>query len=834
MATILSDIYEDILKLYTNYKKTSVSRHTLSYLETRKELLEQYWMSYSNEHHSILKNADISAEGRKSAKELFSNTQEIYLDFKTALKEEIMLKSSSPTQAPTSSVISKPKLPPINLPTFSGNYGDWINFKDLFSSLIDQDKGLSDIQKHHYLRSSLKGEAEQLLRHFDVTAANYSKAWETLVNRYSNKRIIVNNVLSRLLNQKKLTYECPKGLKDLLDTTNECINSLNNLEIETRNWDPIVVHIVVSKLDLETHKAWEQSLGASTDLPTLSELNKYLEGRFRAIEMVQVTQKRDRKDIASSQLQKTKAVKTFYAETETECTYCKNNHYICHCTDFTTLTVEQRRDFAKNNNLCFNCLVKGHSIRNCRQRTTCRTCNYKHHTLLHNENLITKTAIADSPDSDKESCSSEPVQITSMKVFSPEKQVLLATAQVGIKNRNETLIHLRALVDQGSQATFITESAVQLLNLKKTLLETNITGISNHAVKSRYVVNFDIYSPLDSKWVTKISAHVLTKLTPLIPTRELDISQWSEFNTIPLSDTHMNKPGPIDLLLGADIYSEILLEGLKKSGSLIAQNSKLGWLVSGTAHSQASLSTHTIVVSSALVQIEHLLRKFWETEEYLPHEKPLTLDEIKCEEHFVKTHTRTNEGRYIVSLPFRESYETRLGDSRKIAHQRLLQMEKRFIRKPEFKKKYTDFIDEYQNLDHMEDVSSQEKITHKPYYLPHHAVVNESSLTTKLRVVFDGSAKPEHGTALNDELLIGPALQQDLRDLIIRWRTHKICLIADIKQMYRQILISKNDVDYQRILWRRSPLEEVTEKRLLTVTYGTSCAPFLAIRTLKQ
>lgn len=137
-------------------------------------------------------------------------------------------------------------------------------------------------------------------------------------------------------------------------------------------------------------------------------------------------------------------------------------------------------------------------------------------------------------------------------------------------------------------------------------------------------------------------------------------------------------------------------------------------------------------------------------------------------------------------------------------------------------------------MNHLEDIDKRETIDNKVYYIPHHAVVRETSVTTKLRVVFDGSAKPINGTSLNEELLIGPPLQQDIRDLIIRWRSHKIALLGDVKQMYRQILVDRRDCDYQRILWLNPLSDELTEKRLLTVTYGTSCAPFLAIRVLKQ
>ena len=75
------------------------------------------------------------------------------------------------------------------------------------------------------------------------------------------------------------------------------------------------------------------------------------------------------------------------------------------------------------------------------------------------------------------------------------------------------------------------------------------------------------------------------------------------------------------------------------------------------------------------------------------------------------------------------------------------------------------------------------------FYLPHYAVFKESSNTTKLRVVFDASTKSTNGYSLNDNLLVGAIIQDDLFNLLLRFRTHTHVIIADIEKMYRQFLI---------------------------------------------
>jgi hypothetical protein len=134
----------------------------------------------------------------------------------------------------------------------------------------------------------------------------------------------------------------------------------------------------------------------------------------------------------------------------------------------------------------------------------------------------------------------------------------------------------------------------------------------------------------------------------------------------------------------------------------------------------------------------------------------------------------------------------------------------------------------------MERVTGSQIETDKCYYMPHHAVIKEHSISTKTRVVFDASAKTTNGISLNDQLMIGPTLQEDLFSILTRFRTYQYVLSSDIAKMFRQILMQESHRDYQRILWRDDQSKPLEIYRLKTVTYGTACAPFLAVRSLQQ
>lgn len=147
-----------------------------------------------------------------------------------------------------------------------------------------------------------------------------------------------------------------------------------------------------------------------------------------------------------------------------------------------------------------------------------------------------------------------------------------------------------------------------------------------------------------------------------------------------------------------------------------------------------------------------------------------------------------------------------------MANQRFLSNERKRERQPNINIQYQKFIQEYYDMGHMENVPNIE-LDSKSFFLPRHHITQESSQTTKLRVVFDGSAKTTSSLSLNDLLMVGPTLQKDLCDLIIRFRTFKYVLSADITKMYRIIKIHKDDQDMQRILWRKSSKDKLEEYR---------------------
>ncbi|XP_047543231.1 uncharacterized protein LOC125075563 [Vanessa atalanta] len=223
-------------------------------------------------------------------------------------------------------------------------------------------------------------------------------------------------------------------------------------------------------------------------------------------------------------------------------------------------------------------------------------------------------------------------------------------------------------------------------------------------------------------------------------------------------------------------------------GNLIAQNTILGWILSGRV-SQDLVSEREKVISMHVNVREHdLLKQFWEIEnEPNSLEKRLTKTEIYCEEFYNRTTKRNKDGRFVVRLPFaEEDPKCQYGKSREIALRRFLYLEKRLLKNDKLYNDYRKVMEEYLALNHMSRVDSEDLNNPNAVYLSHHAVVREDKETTKIRVVFNASSKGINNVSLNDDLLIGPKLQQDLRHILLRWRKHRICIVADLVKMYRQ------------------------------------------------
>ncbi|XP_058827623.1 uncharacterized protein LOC131687549 [Topomyia yanbarensis] len=244
-----------------------------------------------------------------------------------------------------------------------------------------------------------------------------------------------------------------------------------------------------------------------------------------------------------------------------------------------------------------------------------------------------------------------------------------------------------------------------------------VSGIGQAVVKVRYSVSVQLSSRFGSL-EHSLDCLVLPNLTVNLPTRTADISAWNVPKHLPLADPQFNVCNGIDIIVGAELFSMILLE----------------YIIAGKVPTSSPTSVTCLV--STVESLDAQVKKFWEVENF-DQGKVYTALEQQCETHFARTHSRNAKGRYVVRLPVRQEMFPLIGETWSTAARRLYAVEKRFRADDSLRSSYVQFMEEYQQLNHMEEV--QTRVALPQFFLPHHAISRPDSSTIKTRVVFDGS-----------------------------------------------------------------------------------------------
>ncbi|XP_031631810.1 uncharacterized protein LOC116346047, partial [Contarinia nasturtii] len=300
-----------------------------------------------------------------------------------------------------------------------------------------------------------------------------------------------------------------------------------------------------------------------------------------------------------------------------------------------------------------------------------------------------------------------------------------------------------------------------------------------------------------------------------------------------LADDYFDTPNPVHILLGADVWAEVLRLGLyKHTSGAIMLTTALGNIILGKAIIDQNIEEQTDNVAVYSIQegenekLDEILQKFWKIEECVDDILPLTVEHKLIEQFYKKNYYRDKEGRYAVKIPFRRDSLCKLGESKNIVLRRFFQLEKRMQANVEFREKYTAKINEFIAKGYMVKAGIPNG---RVNYIPHHAI-NKN----KFKPVFDASCKTSTGESLNSIQMIGPKLQHDLHDQIMRFRRYKYAAITDIVSMFMQVNIARSQWDLQRIFWREKPSDPLQEYNLTVVTYGLASSVFVAVRTMIQ
>ncbi|XP_055603976.1 uncharacterized protein LOC129752213 [Uranotaenia lowii] len=558
---------------------------------------------------------------KKESKKLFKEFMNQYFSLKQQLLSKIRPVPAGSTQHTSSQFDSAlpchTRYPELTLPIFSGELSKWINFRDNFRSLIHENPLLNDVDKFNYLRTSLRDDALLQINQIQVSATNYGLAWTTLESKYENHKLIAQEHMGALFAAPSMRSESFEGLNALLTTFKINLQQLEKLGQDTRRWSALLAFMLSQKLDTDTFRLWETH-HASKNVPSYEAMVEFLENQCSILQSTASrSASENHRNVRAPTSHSTVTMQCF-------CSICENgSHTPEQCSRFSKMRVIDRRVLIRRLGLCFNCLDSGHFVAEC-SRSFCPKCGQRHHFLLHpyspNRNSQStmqsflqtperpqransqprrqpetqdqsRTSIDQFPQSSQSTQQPPPTNTPTVShhtstLHSTQQHThtaILSTAVVKLADSNGNTVYARALLDNGSQISLITEELSKRLNFVRVRESLPVKGVGGATHVSKESVFARVLSCISSFTTAERKFFVLPRITLDLPQRSVDVSNWRLPSSISLADPDFYKSSPVDLVLGVSTFYDVLLPNQMRlsNGGPILQNSHLGWIIAG-------------------------------------------------------------------------------------------------------------------------------------------------------------------------------------------------------------------------------------------------------------
>lgn len=798
----------------------------------------------------------------------------------------------------TSNVASK--LPKMELAKFNGDVLKWHSFWDQFSSNVDS-RNINDVDKLLYLQSVLEGEAKRAMEGLETTNKNYEIAVSTLKNRYGKPDIIINahyTALDAIKTADNTVSDCRRAFNEIerhlrvLSSLGEDVNH-NHLRVtikkrfpkdliyelrvqmgkEKETVDNIRLHLeqIISARE-ESHRITEvndyeqpstskvddakfttEALHIGTETTreqrplfrkNFSSFRKEGKGSYKKSFNKRTDDNKRQSDCKDSKLGQKRQYRNDKSRERREpeskrakptCIFCGNGHFNDECRSVETIPDRKK----KLEGRCYNCFAKGHKMADCRSHMQCRHCGKFGE---HNRALCPSKELVKTDSLHVRNSSSGNTGVT-----------ILQTAVVSVNplefpNKTEAC---RILLDCGSQRTYITKglaNKLRLPELERNNLSVFTFGTDRPKEIESPLVKFEIVTRTKER--ATVHANVVPHITNSISTLSYSPSDaQAETITKDMVFADDNSLGErVDVLIGNDYYfSFINGEKIQVTDNLYLVNSSFGWVWSGNctrslnvSKSELSMSVLTYVNSeidcSAFSEPDLPLRsdnlkRLWDLESIGITDSPKVSRDDEAIKHFNET-TQFLDNRYHVKWPWIE-YPPTLPSNFGLAFGRLNSLLKRL--EDDTIQSYDMIIKDQLEKGIIEIIENPStSVEHPVHYLPHHCI-NQGN---KLRLVYDASAKSKDNRSLNECLYRGPLMLEDLTGLLIRFREHRIGIVADVEKAFLQIGLQNEDRDVTRFLWPMNVAQAVSSQNLLhlrfqRVPFGVISSPFLLNATIR-
>ena len=402
---------------------------------------------------------------------------------------------------------------------------------------------------------------------------------------------------------------------------------------------------------------------------------------------------------------------------------------------------------------------------------------------------------------------------------------------------NEAVITY-ALLDNQSNACFITDSLAHQFNTKRESVKLNLTTMADKKIVSSEIVHNLMIKGVNEEKEIELPGSYTRDCIPverdIIPKSET-LQQWPHLQEVANKLHPYNDSGEVGLLIGLNCPAALLPHEFMIQGDddPYAVRTDLGWGISGIVSSSASRSHfafRTTVREISPTQVQQMFdQDFNETSS---QDKPLSIDDRRFLQQMKEAQQR-NDGHFILPLPLKK--EVKFLNNKQLALDRLQGLKKRLKKSAEYKRDYTLFMQDMIKKGYAERVpENEESDSEGIWYIPHNGVYHPKK-PNKIRIVFDCSAKYK-GEVLNNNLLQGPNLTNNLAGVLVRFRQESVAVTCDIEGMFHQVVVAPKHRDLLRFLWFENDdvNQSIVEYRMTVHLFGATSSPACASYALRM
>ncbi|XP_055589055.1 uncharacterized protein LOC129741356 [Uranotaenia lowii] len=731
---------------------------------------------------------------------------------------------------------------PKDLPPFTGSPEEWPVFYSSYE-IGNKECGFSNVENLLRLQRSLSGDALEAVRSSLLVPDMVPHLMETLRMLYGRPETLISSLLVKIRNtpaprEGKLETVISYGLA----IQNYC-SHLVAAGLEAHLSNQTLLQEFVEKLPSDIKYKWAEYIEAAP-VVDLGLFGKFISGVIRKASAVTVytapgtnyksSKAEENRSRGAGAKPKNCAHHSDYRSGEGPsevtmtqrsgrvCSVCnEGNHWADKCDKFNNISVDERLKMVRIYGLCRSCL-KAHSPWPCRRPKECtyEGCRIRHHPLLH----------FPSPQS--------PQSQPSLPPPSPQNHhrvncsVIYRILPVTIYNQSKS-VDTFALFDEASEVTMIETSLAQKLELKgfPDPLHLKWTGNVTRVEDNSQTVQVGISEKgKGMKYVLKNARTVDALELPVqsIDTKKL-VANYQHLKGLPIQDYSFARPQILIGLENVHLATPLKVrEGFQ--GHPIATKTRLGWCLYGGVVDSIEKRSHHVLHSCSIKEdrfLHDLVKDYIMVDNLGVVGNIPTLEsrEDKQAREILESTSRRIPGGFETGLLWKNA-NAAFPDGFPMAVKRLQCFEKRIYKNPELVRKVKAQIEDYlvKGYAHKTTASEIESANpNKTWYLPLGCVSNPKK-PEKLRLIWDASAQVKD-VSFNSMILKGPDLLTPLPSVLYRFRARRIAICGDVKEMFHQIKIRKEDRSAQRFLWRDNPSDPPCIYTMDVATFGSACSP---------